>query len=639
MAYFQKYYLEFVDQHLTAPSIWRVDIYDSEGEVPTEPFKLEAASNPLVTETLDTDNDKATWIIGRQITVAYKYTGSVNEPLPDVFFDSVERRFKIEVRRNGEIDGTYFIKPDFSEYDDTAAEFTVSLKAIDGFGFSDGILFNVADENDRLVYDKITVYEALFTRAIALLVGEGLPLNLVSSIRPDALFADDAVLFESYVHTDIFYDFNKGPVSVREVIEAFCKVWYARVFMAKNQIWIVRVQDIIDSNVPVVQYVDNSTANEIAVDRQISVGNEVSSYDALPIDSVPRIRQIPAIKRAQFEVTYKSIGRLPNFDWRLWDGTNFTFWANNGVVGLGRSGAGTVDDPYNAYFPYNPSDPGSGHLLYVSSFPFVNVGERIEITLPWRVTNVNGFRMAVRIQGANPGAVAFLSSGGGWVDTAALSPIEFTRTGKKRNFSISIRSEPIPTNIGGFDLSQFDLRILIYSPTGLVSFDGFDPPALEIGPFRLGINSTGAASRVSRIVNNKEFSQALDQSDFKFNTTGIEYLSNTLFVNTIGGIVPIENWISSKPGVTPMDIETSMSQAHIDQYQRSVKSWEGSLYGNNIEFYHSITFTHIPDRVFMVISDKYDNISCTHDVILYELFAEDTADTTYTEYDIEDETD
>jgi hypothetical protein len=647
MAYGRKYYFTFKDTHVSTPATWRVDILDSEGLIPAEPLELKPSPTPLLTERIDTSERKDSYIIGRQVTISYEYDGESITPLPSEFFEQNERRFRVEVRKNNVLDGVYYIKPDFSEYDDKSQPFTVQLKAVDGFAYAKAIQFNIY-EDERIFYDKVSWYEAIVTRALLEIMDPDTKLNVINSLSPTNIAAGVKLLFGSYVHTDIFYDFVKGASSVHDVLTAFCRSMYSRCYICNNEVWLVRTQDLTSDTFTVDQYINDTTVNEVEIPGFVStVGNDPGLYNGVRIDNVPRIRMVPAIKEASFKADYKAINRLTNFDWYDFGdygvGDQFQFWGQ--VTGNAQVGSGTIDDPYRAYLPYNDSLPGEEHLqqqVPSSTSPGpAQYGDIVQLQFRWKVTNVEGFRIAVWIQSANPGNRAFLDASGSWVPEVETL-IDIKRTKRKRLGSFDIKSAPIPNKIGAFGPSNFDIFVQIYTPnpkTDPDTQDGPDTPSIEIWPIKLGISSSSSVSRISRVKNTALFSQIKDEAPFTFFDSGDLNLSNTIFVQPFTDYEAVTSWNNDKTGVSPADIERHMSEAHIDQYPRSIISWEASLYSNSIEFYNVFDIDSLPGKRFMQMSDKYNNQNCTHDILLMEVFEEGNADITYDEYDIDDETD
>jgi hypothetical protein len=176
--------------------------------------------------------------------------------------------------------------------------------------------------------------------------------------------------------------------------------------------------------------------------------------------------------------------------------------------------------------------------------------------------------------------------------------------------------------------------------------DGLEPEPSEtdgvtIWPIKLGVIKTTDLGRHVTVKNPASFSLVRDSDKFTFIDTGEDGLSNTLFTGEdaepqLGG------WDNDKPNVVPGDIERQMAIGYIDQYQRSVTSWEGQLYSNQLAFYNMITLAHKADKIFMQLNDSYNNRTCEHNIQLAEAFEEYTTpnfsqQNDYYEYDIEEE--
>lgn len=647
MAYGYKYYFTFKDVHATSPITWRVDILDNEGVIPSEPFLLTASVNPLITERIETSEQKDTYVIGRQVTISYEYTGEPNIPLPKEFFEASERRFRVEVRKNGVLDGVYYVKPDFCEYDEKYPPFTVQLKAVDGLGYANAVPFNIYGNTGLLEYSKIDLYEAIMTRALLLVLDPDTKINVLNSLYPTNIPDGVKLLFGTFVHTDMFFDFVKGASTVHDVITAFAKSMYSRCYICNNEVWFLRTQDLISDNIVVDQYTSGSAVDEVSVPSFIlSVGNNPAMYDAARIDNVPRIRMIPAIKRAEFEAEYKSINRLSNFDWSQWDGVNFADWdrfeQSGNPISISRVGSGTIDDPYRFYFPLN-QPPGSPSIIQQTALNEVFAGDILEVSFRYRLTNAKRFYIRVRV-GDSSERYFTLDEGGSWIYTFGTTPgrLFIGRSGKKREGTFSIKSLPIPTEITesvNFPSSNNYIEITIGPPLEEIFDDGPLTPALEVWPIKVGAIPMESKGRHITVVNEDDYSQEKDVIPFRFIDTGAIGLSNTLFIGNSSSSDPAESWDSGKTGVEPADIERHMARAHIDQYPRSITSWEGSLYSNSIEFFNLIRLDTMPDKLFMQMSDKYNNMACTHDILLMELFAEGNASVEFSEYDVEEVTD
>lgn len=649
--YFNKYYFEFRDDiGFGVPVNWRVDIMDSEGAVPSEPTLLTMGAIPLVCERIEDEDSKQGRIIGEQATIEYMYTGAPADPLPDEFFESSERRYKVEVRKNGVLDRVFFIRPDGCGYPETFPPYTVTLTAVDGYSFAKGIRFNAFQESGLLLYDKITLYDAIMTRGLLQTLEPSTPIRVLQSLHPENMEPGTKMLFGLSIHTDIFYDFVKGAKTVHKVVSAFCKSFYARCFNSQAKAWFIRTQDLDAAAFTLDEYTDDSTVTEVAIPDMVKLVGPSEMFDGIPLEPAPLIQMQKAVKRADFEAEYKGINQLTNFDWSQFSGTDFTNWVRimSGTP-VGRGGTGTPEDPYTAQLPYEFPSAGriiQGDIAGSITIP-ASVGDILDIEIPYRFTNTKDLRYVIYAVTENipsPGNYYYLSldPGGSWrhfptqIDDNMI--VTLSRGGRKRNGNLELRSLPLPSvsYLGDAYSTDFQLSIQFFYPNKLSDeSDGPESPIVDIFPVKLGIIKVSSQGRHLTTVNEAEYSQVLDVQDFTFIDTGEDGLSNTLF--TGAALEPAENWDNDKPNVSPADLERHMAEAYIDQAPRSPIGWEGTIASNEIDFHNVIEFSYRPGVRFMQIADRYTVHNGIHEIRLQEIFNEGNANIDYSEYDIEEE--
>lgn len=645
MAYFNKYYFEFEDSDYLDPATWRVDIMDSEGATPTEPFLLQPSGVPLITERVDTDENKDPRIIGRQITFNYEYRGTSfpNDPLPEEFFESSERRFRVEVRRNGVLDGVYYIRPDFCERPHIAPPVTITLKAVDGLSYAKAVPFNIYDDDQKIYYTKISWYEAIITRSLNLVIDPNTPINVINSLYPTNIESGVKLLFGCYVHTDIFYDFVKGAASVYDVLLAFAKAMYARIFIERNEIWFIRTQDLTGVSFTAERYTGPAAVSEIAVDDMVRWVAPSPSADAVPVNVDGLIRPTPGMKRVDFDFKYKAINVLTNFDWKSFSSGSFAGWTLfNPVMVISRSGSGSAEDPYKLYIKEDQPSSPSVMYLYQDVDNIIGPGDILQLSLRFRYTNVKVFKMLIRVGTIGGGSddILTLNAAGGWTYDFGSDPAYLTvnRSGKKREATIDIKSEPIPasTNGGAFPANA-TVRIQIFAPEEVLTFEGPAEPAIEVYPIKAAVVEISSQGRNVSALSSALVSQKRDTDQASFIDTGDDGLSNTIFTGS--PLVPVNGWNNSKPGTPDNDIEMFMSRSFIDQAPRAVQTWSGTLHSNQLPFYSLLEFQYLPGKRFLQLSNKYNNRDCEHSVVIAEVFEEGNATVTFDEYDIEDKED
>lgn len=650
--YFNKYYFEFLDEHPVLPAIWRVDIMDSQGATPTQPFLLTMGPQPLILERIRDSENEDTGPIGWQATMQYMYTGDPNIPLPLEFFDAPERRFKVEIRKNGVLEGTFYVRPDGCEYPDQYPPFPVSLVAVDGFSYAKGQLFNIYQESGLLLYDKIQLYEAIMERGLLLILENNPAIRVLQSLYPENIEPGVRMLFGLSVHTDIFYDFVRGAVSVHEVISAFCRSFYANIFTSAGKVWFIRNQDLTGASFTVDEYTSDSSVSPVLVPDFVKIIGPSQALDGVTVKPSAVVMPLPALKRAEFEVPYKGINQVYNFDWSSWDGTAFQYWLNPFGAVVSRDGLGTQDSPFRAFFQAFVTETANEPYLFQTttstSGNTFKIGDIVELEARFFFHNTVTFQISVVMASLSGGTDQVLTQGGTWVDFFPNGPADYshrvvaTRSGRKKQGSIQIKSLPLPQKVGDSPI----LQIYIYAPNRLSYhappepgdiIDGPAPDGIYIYPLKVSVIGTNSLGRHLTAINENDFSLLRDQTEFEFIDTGEGGLSNTIFTGV--SLAPAANWDNDKPNVSPADIEKHMAESYIDQATRSPLTWEGNVLSNSIDFHNAIELSYMAGRRFRQMADTYNVKRAEHAMRLREVFEEGNAEIEYTEYDIEEEKD
>jgi len=644
--YFNRFFIEFEDSHYVNPIMYRIDIMDSEGGTPTNPIQLQASGTPLITTIVTENESKDAAIIGSEITISYLYTGDPNEPLPVLFFDTNERRFRVEIRKDGVLDNVYYLKPDFSSYPYLAAPFDVQLKAVDGLSYAKSVLFNVYGDDQLLKYDKISWYEAIMTRALLLIVDADTKINVLNSLYPTNIATGVKLLFGCFIHTDIVYDFVTGAQKVRDVLFMFAKALYARIFIEHNQIWFIRSQDLTFPTFTVEQYISSTVVNDVPMPDMIRTIGPSSAYDGEPVGMDGEVSVQPAIKEAEYEVTYKGINLLSNFDWSIFDGTDFANWVRKDALptGIGivvsRTGTGTIADPYMLYIPFDQPPSGLKYLQQIVS-SITGAGGIFEISFQYEIFNCKSFALFVRAGNVlTPDQRFVLDSSGAWIfDGGETATLGIAKAGKKTKGSFTFKSFPLPTSFpdGSTVPSVADVELSIFQPREETTDDGPGPAYIKIGRIKIGGITASAIGRRLIIKNGADFSQVKDSEEFTFIDTGENGLSNTIF--TGASLLPVDDWDSAKTAVEPGDIEQHMAKAVIDQYRKSPYTFEGTIYSNSLSYFNLLEFLHLPGRRFMQLTRTVDHQQCEIKTLAAEVLEEGAAIVNYEEFDIDEEKD
>lgn len=642
MAYFRKYTASFVDIHNIHPAQWRVDILDDQGSASDVPVKLTLADIPLTLERIDTSDDKDTAIIGQQAVFKYVYTGAIGEPTPEEFFDMDERRFKMEVYKNNALDDVFYIKPDGQSYQDKLPPYYVTLTAVDGLAFTKSVPWN-AYTDGLLDYRWMNLYEIIMDRGLLLILDDNTGVNVINTLRPENAIGTKTFLNDLYIHSDMFFDFVKGPNMVYDMIEKIMHDLKCRLFISQNQVWIIRTPDLSGTSITAENYI-NGIYNPMPLPTIFrTIGPNISSNDGTPTNFAANNMSFPAIKQVQYELNYRGINRLTNFIWDQFDGTNFTNWRKQAPLTVTRLGGGSIDDPYRAFLNFVGEQPPENVITLSQGSAgtydiFSNIGDVYQCSFKYQYYNTSTLNVAIYGIDTVTGETIALESGGEWQYISGSFPPVFQlgRSGNKPSGSFTFSSKPMPAIIQGHALSgnPFRMFFALYAPSGLNTLDGSAAPGIAIYPVKLSIYPISSTGRRIIDVNDARFSQVKDTEEFNFMDTGVIQVSNTISVTDIGS--PAKNWASAQRPSAKEDIEHHMANGTIDQYAVSIRGWESSLRSNTIQFWHIFTMATKPGKRFMQMRDKYEVKGCGHDISLQEILPEGGANTTYSETDIED---
>ena len=647
MAYFRKYTLTsydggpLYDNHPIRPSKWRVDISDDQGNDTLIPYNLLAGANFLELERIDTSDDKNINIIGEQATITYIYTGNQNDPLPGVFFDQDERRFKVEVYQDDNIRGVYYVKPDSGRYPYQHAPYEITLTATDGLAFLKTTDLNVW--TDGLIdYRWMSLYEIMMTRGIFQVTEGPIDIHVFNTLEPENA-SGESFLNDTYVHIEMFYDFNNGPDSVYTMLEKICKQFNLRLFLSNNRIEIHRLAD----NYNLYDGESYENGNYAVLNANIlprTIGSDINGSDAIPLNLMGTVLMFPAIKKVSYDVLYRSINLLKNFQYYFWDGNTFADWVrfNNDAS---RVGSGTNSDPFKLRLKYTGNiPPYDNSWMYqdgtLNTAMKIEIGDVVEFSVPVEFNNVNKIQfniVAIDLISPSPTGINIsLDNGGEWVITSGDygSMIEITRSGKNKFSNVNIRSKPFPSRIGDTILPNVTYWVIlrIFSPLDKID-PVIDPDTnyyADLSAIKLGIAKVSARGKNIIDIQNGRFSKENDKEDLFFIDTGIDSLANTIAINNSG--TPSESWHAQ--GGEPRNSEVIATDTNLQQYARSVYGMDATLYSNNINFWNVFSIEGLPNRKFVMTKDRYIVRECTHECSLQEILPETTAETTITYTDI-----
>lgn len=642
MAYNKVYEVKFSDVlNTNNTENWRVDILDEEGTQGTIPISLIPANTPLVLDTVDASENKNKTIVGQQATLSYEYTGISDHPLPTLFFDKDERRFQLKIYKDNQLKNTFWVNPAGGGWPDKYPPFTVSLTAVDGLSFLQGINWNAYTSTGLLDYRWMSLYEIMIERALFQSLDET-DVNVLCTLKPANIGGSKSFLNDLYMHSDMFYDFVNGPLNCYQVLDMICKTFGLQIKTDQNIIWIYRPSDLLNQPLIAENY-NAGVMNTI----QLQANERFIAYnsnDGKAVNANAENINFQAIKRVEYDIEYKGINVLKNFLWNDWNGTNFNLWRIQSPQTLQRLGTGTIQDPYRAFLNYiSEAQPDvSGNISQgtnLDNVMNVNIGMAVQLSFKYQYYNVTSFFIGIRAFNIDTAQGIELDSSGSWVLSDVSNPGPFptqlTRTGKKNNGSFTLKSTQIPTKINDVILIPGNWRVsfTIYSPIGFDIIDGGPLNGVAIYPVKFAI--LGGTELGKNIVseNTGRYSKKIEKTSLFFIDTGIKTLSNTIAVDNTG--TPSTNW-STLQKSTLEPIQKKSSDGSIIQYSRTVSVWQSDVRSNSINANNTLNLYGKQGKQFLQITDSYDVRASERKYNLQEILKDDELTTEYTETDITD---
>lgn len=631
MGYTLTYQMGFTDVHAVTPAKWELQLLKKDGPL-VDVIELNAGASGIVLDKSTSNEDKFSPIIGTSATIGYVY--DIGMPLPDVFINIEEDDWLIIINKNDIVEFKGFVKPDNNSYPLLFPPFEFKINATDYFQVLKATPINL-DDNVLFLYDYISWGE-FFRRALFDIVAyDDVVLNIVFTRRPGSLTAGQTIADSLYLHTDLFYDFDKGALPAYDCLSNFLLSIGARLFYSSGAYWLMRIEDMDQDVFTYLQITPNDLSGQYKVDNNImrSLGTSDPQNDIYYLERSQLVSIDPALKMQDFTYKLKAINRLVNFDWRTFDGTNFAGWGshNPGLV-LSRFGNGTLDEPFRARFA-GGGDPSIGQ--FIGQLWEVVPGQHIEVNLKVFTWYTTGVRVNIFLQPITTGDSYYLS-GTDWIkaDATPTTDQEILVTGdKKTKFgTLSVVSKPFPSGAPNYHLFMNFIGPKPADP------DPSDPPPPgtspynEIYPAFLRIFNNPYNEIDTQIENSKTCSYIPDEISPTVLDTRDSALSNTVYLKegSVYNPLPLNDWGSTKnPSLPGRSIDEIMARDRLAAANDPVYNLGGSLYSNAIAFHHVI---NCPDmgKKFMILRDRYTTHQCRHEILISEIKPEGAGIGTYT---------
>ena len=631
MGYTLTYKMSFTDVHAVTPAKMDLQLLKKDGPF-VDVIELTAGATGIVLDRSNGNDDKFSPIIGTSATVGYIYDASM--PAPEVFINIEEDDWLMIILKDGIVEFKGFVKPDNNSYPLLFPPFEFKINATDYFQVMKATPMNLDDEV-QFLYDYITWGE-FFRRTLFDAVGyDDVLLNIVFTRRPGSLTAGQTIADSLYIHTDLFYDFEKGSLPVYDCLTNFLISVGATLRYSFGAYWLIRVEDMDQDVFEYLQLSPNDLSGQYITDGDIvrSLGTSDPQNDVYYLERSQTISIDPALKVQEFTYKLKALNRLKNFDWRDFSAGYFAEWhaPNPGLV-LSRFGNGTIAEPYRARFA-GSGDPSVGQYIWQS---FVVVpGQHIAVNLKVFTYYTTGVRVNIFLQPVSTGDSYYLS-GSDWMKAEATPTADqeiLVIGDKKTKFgALDIVSKPFPNGAPAYTLFCDFIGPIAADPDPADPIPSGTSPYNEIYPAFLRIFNNPYNEIDTKIESSKACSYIADSLDPTILDTNDNALSNTIYYKDGSDFKPLPpgDWKSIKDSSLPgLSMDELMARDRLGAAHSPVYNISGNMYSNKMAFHHVINCPDVGKR-FMILRDRYTMQECRHDILISEIKPEGAGSGTYT---------
>jgi hypothetical protein len=623
MGYTLTYRMGFTDVHTVTPAKWDMQLLKKDGPL-VDVIELNAGVTGIILDKSTGNDDKFSPIIGTSATIGYVYDTGM--PKPDIFINIEEDDWLMIISKDGVVEFKGFVKPDSNSYPLLFPPFEFKVNATDYFQVMKAIPINL-DDDVLFLYDYIPLGEFFRRTLFDAVAYDDVVLNIVFTRRPGSLTAGQTIADSLYIHTDLFYDFNKGALPVYDCLTDFLISVGSRLFYSSGAYWLMRVEDMDQDVFSYLQITPNDLSGQIITDANVlrNLGTSDPQYDVYYLERSQLISIDPALKKQEFTYKLKAINRLVNFDWRYFDGSNFAGWGshNPGLV-LTRNGSGTLDEPYRARFS-GGGDSSVGQ--FIGQLWQVTPGQHVEINLKVFTYYTTGVRVNVFLQPITTGDSYYLS-GTDWIKAGATPTTDqemLVAGDKKTRFgSVSVVTKPFPNGAPNYNLFMNFIGPKAADPDPEDPIPPGTSPYNEVYPAFLRIFNNPYNEMDTKIENSRVCSYIPDSLTPTVLDTNDDALSNTVYFKEDGIYkkLPPDDWRSMKnTELLNHSLDEVMARDRLAAACDPVYNLGGSLYSNSMAFHHVVNCPDMGKR-FMILRDRYTTQQCRHEVLISEIKAE-----------------
>lgn len=370
MAYNLRYFTSFygtADKRTVAdPDLFEMRILELDGV--DAPEELEASEFPAVINYQNSSDNKLLPLRGSWLDL--NLLATENFQLENLYTEN-ERNWLVQVDRNGDRIGNWFIIPDGCQEQFYFPPYVVTVNAVDGLGLLKNLSF-VQNTGDIWV-GKMTWIEVIY----ACLNRVGIPdmdIYTCVNIYPTGVTQGDAIdpLGITYINSERYFkDDGVTPMNCQEVLESVLQEWTACIIQSEGHWWIYRPTEAALSGTLVFRhYVDGIYQGILSKNIDVLLGGESEGIILAPLYHInaDQLKMIEKpFKTASISYRYgvnPSVLDNPNLAGAFTEGAGDPVGPRDDVVIPGWTRNGTI---------YTGLNPGGGVIFYkVSGFSDAN---------------------------------------------------------------------------------------------------------------------------------------------------------------------------------------------------------------------------------------------------------------------------
>lgn len=662
-----KYRLQF--NSINSPDVWELRLIDRNNNyLKTEyPKDVDGTASPIVSRQVNSDEDKTTAIISRNLEINLIYDGLIFTT--DEFTLSKERQWKVELYRNDEIEFAGWLIADEIQDLYSDPEYVFQLTATDGLPSLKGNVFGDGSGGNGYSNSQIQQYGVdgwgkLVKQCLDQLGYDYGTPKFLSSLRFNATY--DANLWANLgTWSDILYDTEGVAVDTYTALDTLLRGVKLMIMQHKGQFIFVNNNDYFYATNPItnVEYQKAFYELDAGFNVHVALGLDVIHPDIqfvgfdqplIPINPTQSLNYDKAYNiTSKIDFTYLALlyenpsfeigsvegGLPPNFqletdgtvDYQLHDVGDLAYLGNWIFTGTYLTDSFTPSNSAHAHFidsviidqtnkllnisfqwkAYNVLLTG-GDLSSTSSRPIIGVVYRDNTTGHlYEYANGGTPRWVLLVGGIAPSLSGFqiVQDFQQWQAFTSSTPI-FPESGLGViDIYFFGPDGNLPSGDPGNVVSGQTIRV-DYDQLTLTLSDGNDQYSLQTGETHTVTAVTGIPQANSKQVDLKLFTYPNNKR-----------VAGNVFTQNDYAIGLVQNkWNFALKSADPQDrLAATIIKAFSRNYQRPMRIFEGDVQGSYLSFYGVFILRWYEDSIFMPYSIEMDIRMGTAHVVLIEV--------------------